>query len=203
MSTSKTPNYQLSQWLATDPVRMSDFNADNAIIDAALKAEADAIAREEAARRGETAALAEKAGAQLLKTITLPTCKEYSLDLTDLDWNQWKAVHISMEVYTSYSLCSVSFYANSATNANYLGSAKGSAKADPASRHGFQHLLMYPLFDKRRTAKFLSFGSSTNLDDCYFAPSGLYFEDLKQICMVCSSDYEICAGSNLQVWGEK
>jgi len=36
MSTNKTPNYQLSQWITTDPVRMSDFNADHSKIDAAL-----------------------------------------------------------------------------------------------------------------------------------------------------------------------
>ena len=37
-----TQNYQLSQWEATDPVLRADFNADNAKIDAAIKAEADA-----------------------------------------------------------------------------------------------------------------------------------------------------------------
>ena len=42
MSTNHTPNYQLSQWEKTDQVLMDDFNADNAAIDAALKAGADA-----------------------------------------------------------------------------------------------------------------------------------------------------------------
>ena len=37
-----TTNYQLSQWSRTDRVLMDDFNADNAKLDAALKAEADA-----------------------------------------------------------------------------------------------------------------------------------------------------------------
>ena len=37
-----TQNYQLSQWDADDPVLRTDFNADNAKIDAALKAETDA-----------------------------------------------------------------------------------------------------------------------------------------------------------------
>lgn len=44
MSTNHTSNYALSQWEATDPVLRADFNADNAKIDAALKAEADARA---------------------------------------------------------------------------------------------------------------------------------------------------------------
>ena len=40
---TKTPNYQLNQWAKSDRVMMDDFNADNAKIDAALKANADAI----------------------------------------------------------------------------------------------------------------------------------------------------------------
>ena len=41
---TKTTNYQLNQWAKTDRLMMDDFNADNAKIDAALKANADAIA---------------------------------------------------------------------------------------------------------------------------------------------------------------
>ena len=40
---NQTTNYQLSQWEATDRILMSDFNADNAKIDAALKTQAEAI----------------------------------------------------------------------------------------------------------------------------------------------------------------
>ena len=35
---NQTTNYQLSQWESTDRILMSDFNGDNAKIDAALKA---------------------------------------------------------------------------------------------------------------------------------------------------------------------
>ena len=38
----KTSNFNLNQWAATDPIRREDFNADNAAIDAAIKAAADA-----------------------------------------------------------------------------------------------------------------------------------------------------------------
>ena len=41
---NQTPNYQLSQWESTDRILMSDFNSDNAKLDAALKAQSDAIA---------------------------------------------------------------------------------------------------------------------------------------------------------------
>ena len=43
MSTNHTTNYNLNQWEATDKVLRTEFNADNAKIDAALKANADAV----------------------------------------------------------------------------------------------------------------------------------------------------------------
>ena len=46
---TKTTNYQLNQWAKPDRVMMDDFNADNAKLDAALKANADAIAETAAA----------------------------------------------------------------------------------------------------------------------------------------------------------
>ena len=42
MPSNQTPNYQLNQWERSDKVQMEDFNADNAKIDAALVALADA-----------------------------------------------------------------------------------------------------------------------------------------------------------------
>lgn len=44
MPSNQTTNYQLSQWDKSDQVLMEDFNADNAKLDAALKAEANARA---------------------------------------------------------------------------------------------------------------------------------------------------------------
>ena len=44
MSSQKTEHYELNQWLATDQVLRTDFNADNAKIDGALKSQADNIA---------------------------------------------------------------------------------------------------------------------------------------------------------------
>ena len=46
---TKTTNYQLNQWAKSDRVMMDDFNADNATLDAALKANADAAAAASAA----------------------------------------------------------------------------------------------------------------------------------------------------------
>ena len=44
MPSNQTTNYQLSQWAKSDQVKMEDFNADNAKIDAALASHATALA---------------------------------------------------------------------------------------------------------------------------------------------------------------
>ena len=52
-----TQNYQLSRWEKDDRIMMEDFNADNEKIDAALKANADAVGAEADARQGALSAL--------------------------------------------------------------------------------------------------------------------------------------------------
>ena len=49
MASNHTTNYNLNQWEATDKVLRTDFNEDNAKIDAALKANADVAAAAAAA----------------------------------------------------------------------------------------------------------------------------------------------------------
>ncbi len=41
---NQTTNYKLNQWDAADPIRREDFNSDNAKLDAALGAQASAVA---------------------------------------------------------------------------------------------------------------------------------------------------------------
>ena len=53
MPSNQTPNYQLSQWEAGDQVQRADFNADNAKLDGALKAQADALASVQAQLPGK------------------------------------------------------------------------------------------------------------------------------------------------------
>ena len=77
MPNSQTPNYGLSQWSKSDRVQMEDFNADNAKIDAAIKAvealaggKADSSALDALSRTvsGHTAALAGKGNCQVYAT---------------------------------------------------------------------------------------------------------------------------------------
>ena len=52
---TKTTNYQLNQWAKSDRIRMDDFNADNAKIDAALATRATADSTPWLHRRREVA----------------------------------------------------------------------------------------------------------------------------------------------------
>ena len=56
----KTTNYQLNQWDAADPIRREDFNADNAALDAALAAGAQALADYKSANDGAVAQKADQ-----------------------------------------------------------------------------------------------------------------------------------------------
>lgn len=67
----QTTNYQLSQWEGEDRILREDFNADNAKVDAALKAEAEARAAADTAEAAARAALA----AQVAK---LGNCKVWT-----------------------------------------------------------------------------------------------------------------------------
>ena len=71
MSTNHTTNYDLNQWEGTDKVLRTEFNADNAKIDAALKANADAIAAEAAAREAGDDALNTRLDLHTLLTYTV------------------------------------------------------------------------------------------------------------------------------------
>ena len=67
MSSQKTEHYELNQWLATDQVLRTDFNADNAKIDAALadKAEASALETLSATVASHAAALTKLGNCQM------------------------------------------------------------------------------------------------------------------------------------------
>ena len=58
-----TQNYQLSRWAKDDRIMMEDFNADNEKIDAALKANADAVGALQTGK-ADAAALSEETGAR-------------------------------------------------------------------------------------------------------------------------------------------
>ena len=70
MATNHTTNYELSQWLSTDQVLRTDFNADNAKIDAALADKA-----EQADLDVLSATVAQKANQSALNTVAATITK--------------------------------------------------------------------------------------------------------------------------------
>lgn len=75
MPSNQTTNYHLSQWVKSDQVRMEDFNADNAKIDAALKAETDA-------RTAAVEALSQTSANHTASIAKLGNCQIYSTSYT-------------------------------------------------------------------------------------------------------------------------
>ena len=77
MATNQTTNYQLNQWEPTDAVQRTDFNTDNAKVDAALDALAGQVAEKadgadltalEATVAGHTTQLGQKGNCQFWTT---------------------------------------------------------------------------------------------------------------------------------------
>ena len=132
MATNQTTNYQLNQWEPTDQVLRTDFNADNAKLDAALKslsdqviqkadastvsslsqtvaakAEQNALTEEINARTAADTVLAQKAGMQLIQQIQLVESDGYVNQPLSIDWDQWGIIWLVLRpkfsVTTPYS----------------------------------------------------------------------------------------------------
>jgi len=82
MSTNHTTNYNLCQWEAEDQVKRTDFNTDNAKLDAALTGK---LGRSE-----------------LIKTVSVPGgFSGFQLSLEDINWNEWEYVSFFFFVPTN------------------------------------------------------------------------------------------------------
>ena len=80
MATNQTTNYQLNQWEPTDQVLRTDFNADNAKIDIAL---ANSLQK-----------------CEYIKSLTLTTDSQATLDLSDINWNEWSVLGFFFDLLT-------------------------------------------------------------------------------------------------------
>ena len=98
---NQTANYQLSQWETTDRILMTDFNADNAKIDAALQG------------------LSEKAALVTLADVSLMEDAEVlCIPLADVDWTQWKRIYLlASGKGTNGQVRHFGFYLNESRNA--------------------------------------------------------------------------------------
>ena len=95
MSTNHTTNYDLNQWEGTDKILRTEFNADNAKIDAALKANADAIAAEAAAREaGDETIAAGNCWVKVLDLTLENATTQWDVDMSAIDLTQYQKLTI-------------------------------------------------------------------------------------------------------------
>ena len=190
---------------------MEDFNADNSKIDAALKAQSDAIAAkaaqstvtsltqtvagkaeasaltaETAARQAADEALAEKAGAQLIATQTLSAASsQCSIDLSEIDWSDWLCVLIR-------------FAPAAGPEYQYNGSiSSGNLPFSYAS--GDCQLLFCPMFSPQMPVCGICWASNGGCQGFYFNGT---FQNLTNLSLRCTSG-TFAAGTTAVIYGTK
>lgn len=99
---TKTTNYQLPKWEKTDRIQMKDFNDMTATLDAALKANDDAIAAETAAR------IADAPYPTICEVVTAQAKAQVSMDLSAVDLTEYSHIDLTIDppapVSSSYSV---------------------------------------------------------------------------------------------------
>lgn len=180
----QTENYQLNQWDGADRILRTDFNADNAKVDSALQD-----------LRKDVDAVESRAGAQLLKRESISGANPM-VSLSDINWTQWKAIHIS--VYpVSASGSDISLRINGGYD--IIGSSSGNTENSGARLRHMAHVILYPLFDLRRPISAMDFASGNGTLYHYTDP----FSDFSYMEIRCSDDEQLLSGSRVDIWGEK
>ena len=193
MSTNHTTNYDLNQWAGTDKLLRTEFNADNAKIDAALKANADAIAlkadaADVTALETELEALEAKSTLQTIKMVTQAADGGVlTVDLSDLDWSQWRGVYFCLDLQGNghYRISYGTYYDQSITI--------------PIS--GKYTLVFWPMYQASASMGGILFGYSTPK---FLAPGGYAYDTFSQLSLGCPEPtYTIKKGSKITVLGER
>ena len=212
MSTNHTEHYSLSQWLAADQVQRTDFNADNAKIDAALKTNADAIAAETAARTAAInehaqtlAVLTERAGAHLLASgsVSQDGAASISIPLPGIQWDEWKLVYLVLRVAVSNGSNSTYY-----CRINEGGFALFAAKSNHDGHTAYPLwtcAVLLPFFDGARRIMGFAIGLDTTEDYVFNFSINAPFDDVEGFQLAFSEDSGMTfqAGSMYQVFGEK
>lgn len=182
----QTSNYQLSQWDAEDRILREDFNGDNSKLDEALKSQAEALAAETAAREAGDAALAEQVGLHTIKSATLAaSANSMLIDLSDIDWSQWKMVHIILEL----------------SGTGYFFPGYGTTY-DTDYHYSFT-TMCFTLFPFYRKALHVG-GILHGVGKPSFIGPGTTYQAITSFSVnCCESNYSINAGSKITVLGEK
>lgn len=186
-----TSHYQLNQWDGPDRILRTDFNADNLKTDNAVAELQMELTMQIEALHAKIDALAPKAGAQLLKSESL-SGEQTEINLQDIDWGAWKAVHISV-IAMAENHGAVTLTLNGGRDV--LTSA--TTITDPSFLY-IAHVLFFPLFDARHTISAISLGNS----DCEVRSYTKTYEGFELLGISCSGG-PMLSGSKLEIWGEK
>ena len=170
MATNHTTNYELSQWLSTDQVLRTDFNADNAKIDAALHT-------------------VDLRRLQVLQSYALDEASSMVvISLEDLDWSQWRMVHIDV--------------APSAGSSDQLYVCYGRSFLDRIGvcSTTWNHLILLPYGQPEMRVTALFWGDSGS----FFRAPNMTFSELTEVSMIGEyGSYELKVGTKILVRGEK
>lgn len=139
--------------------------------------------------------LQPKAGLQKIGTVEIETSGEsVSLDLRMIDWKQWKAVHLSLDAYISYS-GNVSVILDHFTVGHFSGNQ---SMPDDSPNRELGHMLFYPLFDDRHTVCAFIMGNG-NASFGYTSNRYVNFRSLTLEGL----GGQILAGTKCEIFGEK
>ena len=208
MATNYTTNYQLNQWEPADQVLRTDFNADNAKLDTALKslsdqvvqkadastvsslsqtvaakAEQNALTEEINARTAADTVLAQKAGMQLIQQIQLVESDGYVNQPLSIDWDQWGIVWLVLRPKFSESTSyNTYFFPQPFT---YFG------------EDVYDDLVvqLYPFFHADMEIKGHTWGGK-------MVSGGSHYQDVMGIHITSYSGH-LMSGSTLTIWGMK
>ena len=127
MSTNHTTNYNLCQWLATDQVKRTDFNEDNAKIDTALKSLSDQVR--------------QKASQSAVDTLT--TAVSQKAEQSALTAAVSTIPKVAVGIYTGNDNGSRSFSVGFTPKAVYVCTASGLSYTTNAEGYTYGGLVVY------------------------------------------------------------
>ena len=193
----QTTNYQLSQWAAEDRILRTDFNSDNAKIDAALKSQATSLTT----LSNNLSTISQRAGAQAYpNTSVVQDMEILSISMAGIDWSTWKAVHVDIYPYTPGG-GTFRMEINGDSTLGYLGSGSGNVTLDSSSRKLRPHLIFFPMYDRWRTVSGLILGTDAPgaVRSNYYAFASFNTLQLRFTVNGCVFG----AGTQYRLWGEK
>jgi len=187
MASGKTGNYELNQWQESDRILMEEFNADNARIDAALKAIRDASPL-----------------AKLMEITTTQDAAQVDLDLSGIDMSQYAALEIYgqtmgasvfVRVNNRTSFTTRTSYSGASNQINYILYASGSASYTTRHHITFSGMDSNPLLGEMAFAN--SGDSMDGGGGCVNLPAG---ETLQSVNYYVTSN-TLKAGAKFLVYG--